>query len=150
MSLDNYQFSYTHNCWPQWVCQRYIGWILNTLWPWWATKQSVNGKPKFPWVVITETRSHMKCQICTDIQNKFKLTSVWATDGSPNFQYGVSTTIMSNQRFWYFVMNPFLSPKYAIHFIVGVIFFYYPIKIKITQLLQKQGVITQLTKTLYL
>ena len=40
-------------------------------------------------------------------------------------------------------------PKYAIHFIVGgkkIII--YPVKIKITQLFQKQGVITQLTKTL--
>ena len=41
-------------------------------------------------------------------------------------------------------------PKYTIHFIVGgrrgIV--YYPIKIKISQLFQKQGVITQLTKTL--
>jgi len=29
----------------------------------------------------------MKCQICTDMQNKFKQTSVWATDRSPNSQY---------------------------------------------------------------
>ena len=41
------------------------------------------------------------------------------------------------------------GPKYAIHFIVGWwTIVYYPIKIKITQLFQKQGVITQLTKTL--
>ena len=33
----------------------------------------------------------MKCQICTDMPNKFKQTSVWTTDGSPNFEYsGVS------------------------------------------------------------
>ena len=42
-----------------------------------------------------------------------------------------------------------LGSKYAIHFIVGgEQIVYYPIKTKITQLIQKQGVITQLNKTL--
>lgn len=41
---------------------------------------------KYPWLEIDHCNSTMKCKTCTNVKTSLKLTSVWANEGTPNFQ----------------------------------------------------------------
>ena len=52
-------------------------------------------KSKYPWLVINDNNTNMKCSVCVEMKSKLKLASVWANEGTPNIQ--ISSITRHNQ-----------------------------------------------------
>ena len=42
---------------------------------------------KYPWLVVNDSKTNMKCSLCISMKSKLKLSSVWAHEGTPNVSW---------------------------------------------------------------